>query len=67
MATAHGIVSTVTTRQVGFRSIALVTTNDTDPTVRAASHAHNGSGGFTMFLRINGAGVAVRGGNKVHG
>jgi hypothetical protein len=55
----------ICTRQVGFRSIALVTSNDTDATIRNESRTHNGSGGFTMFLRINGAGVAVRGGNKV--
>jgi hypothetical protein len=54
-----------TTRQVGFRSIALVTSNDTNPTVRAASATHDGSGGATMFLRINGAAVWSRGGNKV--
>ena len=60
-----GGLPVVTTRQVGFRSIALVTTNDTDTTVRKRSEDQNGSGGNTMFLRINGAALFSRGGNKV--
>ena len=55
----------VATRQVGFRSIALVTINDTDAALRKSSGDHNGSGGSTMFLRINGAALFSRGGNKV--
>ena len=64
ISTSSGL-SAVTTRQVGFRSIALVTTNDTDAEVRRRSEDHNGSGGSTMFLRINGAAIFSRGGNKV--
>jgi hypothetical protein len=53
-------------RQIGFRSIALVTTsNDTDPATAEKNRHLNGSNGETMFLRINGAAVFSRGGNKV--
>ena len=53
-------------RQIGFRSIALVTTrNDTDPATMEKNRHLNGSNGETMFLRINGAAVFSRGGNKV--
>ena len=63
--TAGGAPPVTTVRQLGFRSIALVTVNDSDSVVRTAAADHNGSGGSTMFLRINGAAMFSRGGNKV--
>ena len=55
---AHGDAPpVVATRQVGFRSLALVTSNDSDPVVRRESASHDGSGGMTMFLRVNGAAI----------
>jgi hypothetical protein len=57
--------SAVATRKIGFRHIALVTVNDTDPAVAHAAASQNGTGGWTMFLRVNGAAVHSRGANKV--
>lgn len=51
------------TRRLGFRHVALVTVNDTDPQVVAAGG--KGTGQLTMFFRVNGAAVYARGGNKV--
>ena len=49
-----------TTRRIGFRHVALVTVNDTDPAVRASAQSnHSGTGQFTMFFRVNGAAVYV--------
>ena len=55
--------TTTTTRRTGFRDVALVTVNDTDPAVVAAGG--NGTGRLTMFFRVNGAAVYARGANKV--
>ena len=52
-----------TSRRVGFRDVALVTVNDTDPAVVAKGG--NGTGRMTMFFRVNGAAVYARGANKV--
>ena len=60
-----GRVSAVATRALGFRHVALVTTNDTDPAVVSAAAAQNGTGTFTMFFRVNGAAVSARGANKI--
>ena len=58
------VTATVTaTRRLGFRHVALVTVNDTDPRVVAAGG--KGTGQLTMFFRVNGASVYARGGNKV--
>ena len=54
-----------TSRMVGFRHAVLVTTNDTDAATRSAARKQDGSGQLTMFLRVNGAPVYARGGNKV--
>lgn len=54
-----------TTRRLGFRHIALVTVNDTDPTIRASAQNASGTGQFTMFFRVNGAPLYARGANKV--
>ena len=55
----------VATRLIGFRHIALVTVDDTDPKVVAAAQAQTGTGTLTMFYRVNGAPVYARGANKV--
>ena len=55
----------MTSRRIGFRHIALVTTNDSDPNAHASIAAEDGSGRHTMFLRVNGAPLYARGGNKV--
>ena len=47
----------------GLRDVALVTVNDTDPSVTAAGG--NGTGYLTMMFRVNGAPVYVRGANKI--
>jgi hypothetical protein len=63
--------SATTTRRIGFRHVALVTVNDTDPSVLRAfggsgsAGAAGGTGQLTMFFRVNGAAVYARGGNKV--
>eukprot|EP00937_MAST-01D_sp_MAST-1D-sp2_P002784 g2784.t1 len=53
------------TRTVGFRSVALVTVNDTDPLVVAAASGQQGSGNFSMFFRVNGVPLFSRGANFV--
>ena len=55
--------SSTTVRRFGFRDVALVTVNDTDPSVVAAGG--KGTGRLTMFFRVNGAAVYARGANKV--
>ena len=62
---AAGTVAVVATRRVGFRHVALVTINDTDPATLQAAKAQNGNGDFTMMFRINGAAVYSRGGSVV--
>ena len=54
-----------TSRRLGFRHIALVTANDTDPSTHAALASADGSGQHTMFFRVNGAAVFARGANKI--
>lgn len=49
-------------RLVGFRHFALVTANDSNP---AAIAGVDGSGGFTMRFRVNGASIWSRGANMV--
>ena len=44
-----GALPVATTRRVGFRFAALVTVNDTDPAVVAASANAEGTGNFTMM------------------
>ena len=55
----------VSSRNLGFRHIALVTIDDTDPATAAAAADQDGTGQFTMFFRVNGAALYARGANKV--
>jgi beta-mannosidase len=55
----------VATRKIGFRTIALVTVNDTDASIASAAASQDGTGQLTMFFRVNGAPVYARGGNKI--
>jgi hypothetical protein len=50
---ATTIPTIAATRRIGFRTVALVTGNDTDPTFVA--DGGDGSANFTMMLRVNGA------------
>jgi len=52
---------------VGFRTVALVTVNDTDDSVVADILAHNkeGSGSHGMYFRVNGAAIWSRGANFI--
>jgi hypothetical protein len=54
-------------RQMGFRHVALVTLNDTDPAVLASVKANGTThtGAFTFLWRVNGAPVYARGGAKI--
>ena len=56
-----------TTRAIGFRHIALVTLNDTDPAMVAAvkQNSTTHTGAFTMLFRVNGAPIWARGGSKI--
>jgi hypothetical protein len=56
-------VSVSTSRQIGFRHVALVTVDDSDPAAAQANATH--TGGFTMMVRVNGAAIYARGGAKV--
>jgi len=60
----EGTATVSAERRMGFRVFALVTTNDTDPAVRANTSAE-GSGTHGMFFRVNGAAIYSRGGNMV--
>ena len=53
------------TRMVGFRTLALVTGNDTDSTFLHTAATEEGSEDFTMFLRVNGEAIYSRGANMV--
>jgi beta-mannosidase len=54
-----------TSRLIGFRHVALITVNDTDPSTASAAATQNGNGHLGMFFRVNGAAVYARGGNKI--
>jgi beta-galactosidase/beta-glucuronidase len=56
-------VVAMTTRQVGFRSIAFVTEDDSDPAKVAAKG--EGTGSFTMRFKVNGVNLYVRGANMI--
>ena len=60
-------LSSETSRSLGFRSVALVTVNDTDPEVVASAEKNNlqGTGNFSMFFRVNGVPLFSRGANLV--
>lgn len=55
-----GVVQT--TRRIGFKVFALVTSDDQDP---ATLTGINGSGNFTMRFRVNGANIFSRGANMI--
>ena len=63
--TAAGAPVVVASRQIGFRHIAMVTVNDTDPAIVRAAPSQDGTGTLTMLFRVNGAAVYARGGNKI--
>ena len=54
-----------TTRKIGFRYVALATFNDTDPAQVAAGKSKEGTEGFGMFFRVNGAAIFARGANMI--
>lgn len=55
----------VAARRVGFRYVALVTINDTNPAEVAAAATAEGTGNHTLMFRVNGAALASRGANMV--
>jgi hypothetical protein len=55
----------VATRLIGFRHIAMVTVDDTDPAIVAKAPSQDGTGSLTMMFRVNGAPLYARGGNKI--
>ena len=60
---AGGVVRA--SRRIGFRHLALVTVNDSDPREAARAAAAEGSGRHTMVLRVNGVALWARGANIV--
>eukprot|EP01126_Amoeba_proteus_P030934 TRINITY_DN3046_c0_g2_i4.p1 TRINITY_DN3046_c0_g2~~TRINITY_DN3046_c0_g2_i4.p1 ORF type:complete len:906 (+),score=164.89 TRINITY_DN3046_c0_g2_i4:153-2870(+) len=54
--------SVSTSRRVGFRVVALVTADDSDPSKIVGS---DGSGNLTMRVKVNGADLWIRGGNMI--
>jgi len=52
-------------RTVGFRYVALVTGNDTDPSFVARASGREGSGSHGMLLRVNGVALFARGANVI--
>ena len=58
-------VAVCTSRRVGFRYVALVTGNDTDPAFVAAASGSQGSAAHGMYFRVNGAVVWARGANMI--
>ena len=62
---ANGQSTQNTSRQIGFRFVAMVTGNDTNKTW-VAEHRHSeGNGDHTMMFRVNGASVVARGANFI--
>lgn len=55
----------IASRLIGFRHIAMVTVNDTDPAIVARAPGQDGTGSLTMMFRVNGAPLYARGGNKI--
>lgn len=52
-----------TRRRIGFRTVALVTYDDSDPKQRAAAARTSGSGQHGMLFRVNGVALWARGAN----
>ena len=53
------------TKTIGFRTLDLITVNDTDPVTVQESLDQEGSGNHGMFFRVNGAVIWARGANVV--
>ena len=56
---------TTAPRQIGFRFVALVTGNDTDPAWVKANENVDGSANQGMLFRVNGAPIYARGANMI--
>ena len=54
-----------TSRRIGFRHVALVTGNDTDPNYVQRAAAEQGTELHGMFFRVNGAVLFTRGANMI--
>jgi len=52
-------------RKVGFRDIAIVTSNDTDPAVVARAEKEEGSDDHGLYFRVNGALILSKGANMI--
>ena len=52
-------------RRIGFRFVALVTGNDTDPSYVEASKSAQGTDHLGMLFRVNGAAIFARGANMI--
>jgi hypothetical protein len=52
-------------KTIGFRTIDLITINDTDPNELNRSREQEGSGSHGMFFRVNGASIWARGANVI--
>lgn len=61
-AAGSGAPAVAVSRRLGFRFVALVTANDTDP---STIDGVDGSGSFTMRLNVNGAKIWSRGANQI--
>ena len=55
----------MTSRMIGFRHVALVTINDTDPALVKQAETEEGSGVHGMLLRVNGAVMFARGASMI--
>ena len=62
-AVGKGVVEA--TRKIGFRYVALVTGNDTDPSYVAHAAASEGTSSHGMYLRVNGAVLFSKGANVI--
>ena len=63
---SHDDATPVTTaRQVGFRYVALVTGNDTDPEYVKKAATSQTTGSMGMFFRVNGVPIFNRGANMI--
>eukprot|EP00658_Telonema_sp_P-2_P037323 TRINITY_DN26848_c0_g1_i1.p1 TRINITY_DN26848_c0_g1~~TRINITY_DN26848_c0_g1_i1.p1 ORF type:complete len:858 (-),score=160.40 TRINITY_DN26848_c0_g1_i1:403-2976(-) len=53
------------TRRIGFRTVAMVTGNDTDTAWRDQAGSQGGSGDHGIVFRVNGAAMMLRGANMI--
>merc|ERR1712232_82372 len=54
-----------TSRKIGFKYVALVTGNDTDPTYVAKGLKEEGTDDFGMLFRVNGGAIMSKGANMI--